>query len=183
MKKLTVKNNVVRPAVIGAVVAVMGIVLLVYYRYFAEEKSAASYLVSAITLVVGVALAISALVRLVEIKRDEKTAIAGESATARFVSYGTEKSVGKVAVYYVEYSYEKDGKTYMVKSPSQFTWYEVLTLKAAENFPIKVYKENRMLDCDLLQMQMEHREEVAELNRKYETALEELMRDKEKKAK
>ena len=39
-----------------------------------------------------------------------------------------------------------------------------------------------MLDCDLLKMQMEHREEVAELNRKYEVALEELMRDKEKKA-
>ena len=88
--------------------------------------------------------------------------------------------MGKVAVYYVEYSYEKDGKTYMVKSPSMFTWYEVLTLKAAEEFDIKVYKENRILDCDLLKMQMEHREKVAELNRKYEVALEELMRDKGK---
>ncbi len=183
MKKLTVKNNVVRPAVIGAVVAVMGIVLLVYYRYFAEEKSVASYVVSAVTLAVGVALAISALFRLAEIKKNDKTALSGESATAEFISYGTEKSVGKVAVYYVEYSYEKDGKKYVVKSPSQFTWYEVLTLKAAGQFPIKVYKDNRMLDCDLLKMQMEHREKVAELNRKYEVALEELMRDKEKKAK
>lgn len=182
MKKLTVKNNVVRPAVIGAVVAVMGIVLLVYYRYFAEEKSVASYVVSAVTLIVGVALAISALFRLAEIKKNEKTALSGESATAEFISYGTEKSVGKVAVYYVEYSYEKDGKKYVVKSPSQFTWYEVLTLKAAGQFPIKVYKDNRMLDCDLLKMQMEHREKVAELNRKYEVALEELMRDKDKKA-
>ena len=182
MKKLTVKNNVIRPAVIGIIVAVLGIVLLVYYRYFAAEKWAASYLVSAITLIVGVALAISALFRLAEIKREEKTALSGESATAEFMSYGSEKSIGKVAVYYVKYSYEKDGKKYIVKSPSQFTWYEVLTLKAAGKFPIKVYKESRMLDCDLLKMQMEHREEVAELNRKYEVALEELMRDKEKKA-
>lgn len=180
MKRLSVKNNVIRPAVIGAIVAVMGIVLLVYYRYFAKEKSAASYLVSAITLIVGVALAISSLFRLAKIKKDEKTVINGEKCKAKFFSYGTEKSVGKVAVYYVEYSYEKDGKTYMVKSPSMFTWYEVLTLKAAEEFDIKVYKENRILDCDLLKMQMEHREKVAELNRKYEIALEELMRDKGK---
>lgn len=183
MKKLTVKNNVIRPAAIGGVVAVLGIVLLVYYRYFAKEKSAASYLVSAITLVVGVALAVSALFRLAEIKKEEKTSLLGESVTAKFISYGTDKSVGKVAVYYVEYCYAKDGKTYVVKSPSRFTWYEVLTLKAAEEFPVKVYKDSRMLDCDLLKMQMEHREKVAELNRKYEVALEELMREKEKKQK
>ena len=119
MKKLTVKNNVIRPAVIGIIVAVLGIVLLVYYRYFATEKWAASYIVSAITLIVGVALAISALFRLIEIKREEKTALSGESATAEFISYGSEKSIGKVAVYYVEYSYEKDGKKYQ-KSQSVY---------------------------------------------------------------
>ncbi len=181
MKKLNAKDNVIKPAIIGGVVIILGIVLLVYYRYFAKEWSVASYVVSAVTLAVGVLLTIMSLLKLVKIKKDENTILFGESITATFLSYGTEKTSGKVAVYFIEYSYEKDGKKYIVKSPSQFTWYEVLTLKASKEFAIRVYKDNCLLDCDLLKMQMEHREEVAKLNQKYEQALEELVKEKDAK--
>lgn len=181
MKKLNAKDNVLKPTIIGGVVVILGIALLVYYRYFAKEWSVASYVVSAVTLLVGLLLMILSLLKLIKIKKDEKTILYGESVVADFLSYGTEKTSGKVAVYYIEYSYEKDGKKYIVKSPSQFTWYEVLTLKAAGQFNIRVYDGNCLLDCDLLKMQMDNREEVAKLNQKYEQALEELVREKDKK--
>lgn len=181
MKRLNAKDNVLKPALIGCVVIVLGIALLVYYRYFAKEWSVASYVVSAVTLLVGVLLTVLSLLKLIKIKKDEKTILFGEKIVAEFLSYGTEKTSGKVAVYYIEYSYEQDGKKYIVKSPSQFTWYEVLTLKAAGKFDIRVYKGNCLLDCDLLKMQMDNREEVAKLNQKYEHALEELVREKETK--
>ena len=88
---------------------------------------------------------------------------------------GSEKNVGvKVAIYYVEYKFEDEGKTYINKSPSQFNWYEVLTLKVVGEFAIKTYKGRSVLDCDLMQMHLDNREAVAQLNKKYEQALDEL---------
>ncbi|MDE6613949.1 MAG: hypothetical protein K2K24_00410 [Clostridia bacterium] len=174
MKRLSVKDNVVKPCVIGGVVTILGIALLVYYRFFAESKSAASYVVSALTVVAGVLLTVSAVFRLVKIKSDLKVETLGKSTTATFLSYNTEKTVGKVAVYYIEYKFEDEGKTYICKSPSQFNWFEVLTLKVVGEFPIKTYKGKSVLDCDLMKMHLDNREAVAELNRKYEQALEEL---------
>ena len=175
MKKANAKDNVIKPAIIGAVVIVLGVALLVYYRYFAKSASAASYVVSALALSAGVAITISSIFQIVKIKNDEKIMQLGQSVTATFLSYNTNKTSGKVAVYYIEYSYETDGKKYVCKSPSQFNWYEVLTLKVVGQFPIKTYKGKSMLDCDLMQMHLDNREAVAELNRKYEQALEELV--------
>ena len=36
MKKLSIKENVIKPCIIGIVVVILGIALLVYYRYIAE---------------------------------------------------------------------------------------------------------------------------------------------------
>ena len=174
MKRLNVKDNVVKPCIIGSVVIILGIVLLVYYRYFATSKSAASYVVSGLTVAAGVVLTVSSVFRLVKIKSDLQIETLGKSTTATFLSYNTEKTSGKVAVYYIEYKFEDEGKTYVCKSPSQFNWYEVLTLKVVGEFPIKTYKGKSVLDCDLMQMHLDNREAVAELNRKYEQALEEL---------
>lgn len=181
MKRLNTKNNVIKPVIYGSIVVVLGIVLLVYYRYFAKESSVASYVVSVVTLLVGVALIVLSLLKLIKIKKDGDTIKYGEKLKANFLSYGTNKTSGKVAVYYIEYSYEYQGKKYICTSPSVFTWYEVLTLKAVEEFDIKMYKGNCLLDCDLLQLQMQNREKVAELNKKYELALEELVREKQSK--
>ena len=79
---------------------------LIYYRFFAKSASAASYVVSALTLTVGVVLAISAILRIVKIKKDEEVAALGKSVMAKFISYGTDKTSGKVAIYYIEYSYD-----------------------------------------------------------------------------
>ena len=174
MKRLNVKDNVVKPCIIGVVVIILGIVLLVYYRYLATSKSAASYVVSGLTVAAGVVLTVSSVFRLVKIKSDLQVETLGRSTTATFLSYNTEKTSGKVAVYYIEYKFEDEGKTYVCKSPSQFNWYEVLTLKVVGEFPIKTYKGKSVLDCDLMKMHLDNRDAVAELNRKYEQALEEL---------
>ncbi|MDE7191095.1 MAG: hypothetical protein K2O35_01275 [Clostridia bacterium] len=175
MKKLNAKDNVIKPAIIGAVVVVLGVVLLVYYRYFAKSASAASYVVSALALAAGVAITVSSILRIFKIKNDQKIMELGERTTATFISYNSNKTSGKVAIYYIEYSYEVDGKKCVCKSSSQFNWYEVLTLKVVGQFPIKTYKGKSMLDCDLMQMHLDNREAVAELNAKYEQALEELV--------
>ena len=180
MKNLNAKENVIKPAIIGAVVAILGVVLLVYYRYFAKSASVASYVVSALTVAVGVVLTVSAVLRIFKIKSDKKVMELGQSTMATFLSYDTNKTSGKVAVYYVEYSYEIDGKKYVCKSPSQFNWYEVLTLKVVGQFPIKTLNGKSMLDCDLMKMHLDNREAVAQLNRKYEQALEELVQNKTK---
>ncbi|MCX4363322.1 MAG: hypothetical protein OSJ74_08070 [Clostridia bacterium] len=174
MKRLNAKDSVIRPAIIGIVVAILGVALIIYYRFFAKSASAASYVVSALTLTVGVVLAISAILRIVKIKKDEEVAALGKSVMAKFISYGTDKTSGKVAIYYIEYSYDDNGETRVCKSPDQFNWFEVLTLKVVGEFPIKTYHGRSMLDCDLMQMHLDNREAVAELNRKYEQALEEL---------
>ncbi|MCX4363745.1 MAG: hypothetical protein OSJ74_10270, partial [Clostridia bacterium] len=142
------------------------------------EKSAASYVVASLTVAVGVVLAVSSLLRLVGVKKENQVMQLGKSAMATFISYNTEKTSGKVAVYYIEYSFEDEGQKYICKSPSQFNWYEVLTLKVVGEFPIKTYKGRSVLDCDIMQMHLDNREAVAELNRKYEQALEELSSDK-----
>lgn len=174
MKRLSVKENVIKPCIIGGIVTALGILLLVYYRYLAKSASAASFVVSALTVAVGVALTVAAVLRLVKIKRDLQTVTLGKSTTAKFLSYDTVKSAGKVAIYYIEYSFEDEGKTYLCKSPSQFNWYEVLTLKVVGEFAIKTYKGRSVLDCDLIQLHLDNREAVAELNRKYEQAIDEL---------
>ncbi|MDE6758071.1 MAG: hypothetical protein K2J89_02175 [Clostridia bacterium] len=181
MKRLSIKDSVVKPIIIGSVVTILGIALLVYYRYLAESKIAASYVVSALTVAAGVLIAVSSIFRLVKIKADLQIETLGKQTTAKFLSYNTEKTSGKVAVYYIEYQYEDEGKTYVCKSPSQFNWYEVLTLKVVGEFPIKTYKGKSVLDCDLMKLHLENREAVAELNRKYEQALEELSIEKNKK--
>lgn len=175
MKKLNAKENVIKPAIIGTIVAILGVRLLVYYKCFAKNASVASYVVSALTVAVGIVLSVMAILRILKIKGEQKIMEFGQEATATFLSYDTNKSVGKVAVYYIEYSYEVDGKKYVCKSPSQFNWYEVLTLKVVGQFPIKTLNGKSMLDCDLMQMHLDNREAVAELNRKYEQALEELV--------
>ncbi|MDE6189943.1 MAG: hypothetical protein K2G37_06685 [Clostridia bacterium] len=174
MKRLSIKENVIKPCIIGSVVIVLGIVLLVYYRYFASSKSAASYVVSALMVAVGVALTASAIFRLVSVKRELQILTLGTPTTATFLSYDTEKSIGKVAVYYIEYKYEIDGQTFVCKSPSQFNWFEVLTLKVVGDFAIKTYKGKSVIDCDLMKMHLDNREAVAKLNAEYERALEEL---------
>ncbi|MDE6210526.1 MAG: hypothetical protein K2G42_00960 [Clostridia bacterium] len=176
MKKLNAKDNVIKPAVIGVVVVILGIALLVYYRYFAKSASAASYVVSALALAAGVVITVSSILRIFKIKNDQKIVELGERTMATFISYNSNKTSGKVAIYYIEYSYEADGKKCVCKSPSQFNWYEVLTLKVVGQFPIKTYKGKSMLDCDLMQMHLDNREAVAELNSKYEQALEELVK-------
>ena len=181
MKKLYAKDNVIKPAIFGSIVVVLGIVLLVYYRYFTDNKSIASYVVSALTLAAGVVLTVAAVLRIVKIKQDEKIETLGERTTAKFLSYNTVKTSGKVAVYYIEYSYEYEGKQIKCQSPSQFNWYEVLTLKVVGEFPIKTYKGKSILDCDLMQMHLDNREAVAQLNKKYENALEELSIEKNNK--
>ena len=178
MKRLSVKDNVIKPCIIGSVVTVLGIVLLVYYRYLSQSKSAASYVVSALTVAAGVLLTASSIFRLVKVKSELKIETLGKQTTAKFLSYNTEKTSGKVAVYYIEYQFEDEGKTYVCKSPSQFNWYEVLTLKVVGEFPIKTYKGKSVLDCDLMKLHLENREAVAQLNRKYEQALEELSAEK-----
>lgn len=175
MKKLNAKENVIKPIVTGSLVVILGVGLLVYYGYFAKSASAASYVVSALVVVVGIALTVMAILRIFKIKSDNKVVELGKSAMATFLSYNSNKTSGKVAVYYVEYSYELDGKKYVCKSPSQFNWYEVLTLKVVGQFPIKAYNGKSILDCDLMQLHLDNREAVAELNRKYEEALEELV--------
>ena len=174
MKRLSVKDNVLKPCIIGSIVIVLGIVLLVYYRYFAKSSSTASYVVSALTVAVGVALTLSAIVRLVSVKKELQILTLGTPAKATFLSYDTEKSIGKVAVYYINYSYEADGQTYVCKSPSQFNWYEVLTLKVVGTFDIITYKGKSVINCDLMKMHLDNREAVAQLNKEYEKALEEL---------
>ena len=178
MKNLNAKDNVIKPAIIGAIVIVLGVVLLVYYRYFAKSASAASYVVSSLALAAGVLITASSIFRIFKIKSDRKIMELGERTMATFISYNSNKTAGKVAIYYVEYSYEVDGKKFVCKSPSQFNWYEVLTLKVVGQFPIKTYNGKSMLDCDLMQMHLDNREAVAELNRKYEQALEELAQNK-----
>lgn len=86
MKKLSVKENVIKPCIIGIVVVILGIALLVYYRYIAKSASAASYVVSALTLAAGVFLSVASILRLVKIKRDVQVETLGKSATATFVS-------------------------------------------------------------------------------------------------
>ena len=178
MKKLNAKDNVIKPAIIGGVVIILGIILLVYYRYFAKNATAASYVVASLALAAGVALTVTSILQIFKIKSERKVIELGERTMATFISYNSNKTSGKVAVYYVEYSYEVDGKKYVCKSPSQFNWYEVLTLKVVGQFPIKTYKGKSMLDCDLMQMHLDNREAVAELNSKYEQALEELVSKK-----
>ncbi len=74
MKKLNAKDNVIKPAIIGVVVVVLGVALLVYYRYFAKSASAASYVVSALALAAGVVITVSSILRIFKIKNDQKIA-------------------------------------------------------------------------------------------------------------
>ncbi len=111
-------------------------------------------------------------------KGNEKIKLIGKSALGTFISYGTQKTSGKVAVYYIEYSFEDEGKKYVCKTPHEFNWYEVLTLKVVGDFPIKVYNGKSVLDCDVMKMHLDNREAVAELNAKYEQAIDELSQDK-----
>ena len=120
----------------------------------------------------------AAIVRLVKVKGNEKIKLIGKSALGTFISYGTQKTSGKVAVYYIEYSFEDEGKKYVCKTPHEFNWYEVLTLKVVGDFPIKVYNGKSVLDCDIMKMHLDNREAVAELNAKYEQAIDELSQDK-----
>ena len=175
MKKSNVKDNVIKPVVTGVIVLILSVALFVYYRYFAKSVRASSYIVPALGLAAGVVLIVSAILRVFKMKSDEKIARLGVPAMATFLSYNSNKTSNKVAVYYVEYSYEVDGKRYVCKSPSEYNWYEVLTLKVVGEFPIKTYNGKSVLDCDLMQMHLDNREAVAELSRKYEQAIDELI--------
>ena len=54
----------------------------------------------------------------------------------------------------------------------------MLTLKVVGDFPIKVYNGKSVLECDIMKMHLDNREAVAELNAKYEQAIDELSQDK-----
>ena len=175
MKKSSAKENVIKPAITGVLVIILGVGLLVYYACFAKNPTAASYVLPSLAIAAGVFITVSAILRIFKVKSDEKVLRLGTPATATFVSYNSDRTSGKVAVYYVEYAYEIDGKRYVCKSPSEYNWYEVLTLKVVGQFPIKTYNGKSVLDCNLMQMHLDNREAVAELNSKYEKALEELV--------
>lgn len=175
MKKFNAKENVIKPAITGAIAFILGVGLLVYYRYFATSARASSYIVPALCVVAGAFIIVSAVLRIIKMKSDEKVARLGVPAMATFISYNSDRTSNKVAVYYVEYSYEIDGVRYVCKSPSEYNWYEVLTLKVVGQFPIKAYNGKSVLDCDLMQMHLDNREAVAELSRKYEQAIDELI--------
>lgn len=174
MNKPTVKQSVIKPLIISIAVTLLGTALLVYYVCFSKKPTTLNYVVSALTVAVGGLLIAAAAVRFIKVKGEEKIALLGTPTQATFISYGSQKTSGKVAIYYVEYSFEYDGKKYVCKTPHQFNWYEVLTLKVVKNFQIKVYKGKSILDCDLMKLHLDNREAVAELNSKYAQALDEL---------
>lgn len=173
MKSSRSKENVVKPMIIAIAVTLLGVILLIYQAFFAKKPSVMNYVMSGLAAAVGVLLVIASILRMVKIRGEEKVLALGERTMATFISYDTIKSSGKVAVYYVEYSYELDGKKYICKSPSQFNWYEVLTLKVVGRFPVRTYKGKSVLDCNIAQMHLDNIEAVAELNRKYEQAIDE----------
>ena len=174
MNKATAKQSVIKPLIISVIVTLLGIALLVYYIGFSKKPTTLNYVVSALTVAVGVLLIAAATVRIVKVKGEEKIALLGTPTQAEFISYGSQKTSGKVAIYYIEYSFEYDGKKYVCKTPHKFNWYEVLTLKVVGTFQIKVYKGKSILDCDIMKLHLDNREAVAELNQKYAQALDEL---------
>ncbi len=178
MRQNGAKENLIKPLILSVVVTLLGIGLLVYYVCFSKKPSTLNYVVSGLTVAVGISLIAAAIVRLVKVKGNEKIKLIGKSALGTFISYGTQKTSGKVAVYYIEYFFEDEGKKYVCKTPHEFNWYEVLTLKVVGDFPIKVYNGKSVLDCDIMKMHLDNREAVAELNAKYEQAIDELSQDK-----
>ncbi len=66
-------------------------------------------------------------------------------------------------------------------SKSEFVWKEILTLKAVNDFQIRVLNGRVVLDCDLENMFEENKQAVLELEERYNKAREEVAKIVSKK--
>ena len=68
MRQNGAKENLIKPLILSVVVTLLGIGLLVYYVCFSKKPSTLNYVVSGLTVAVGISLIAAAIVRLVKVK-------------------------------------------------------------------------------------------------------------------
>ncbi|MGN0771819.1 MAG: hypothetical protein ACI4MI_04470 [Christensenellales bacterium] len=171
MKKLDFAKSVIYPYVLGVVALAIGIGLAIYYNG-RSAVNASTFIVPILTMVVGVICIVGGIVRTCQYAVQSKIIKGGKTTTAEFINYSSGGKSGKIEYFSVEYRYCNDeGKEYVCKSPSQFTWQEVLALKAAEKFTIGYRGKNCILLDDIGLLTLAYSKKMSALQQKYEAAV------------
>ena len=174
MKIENTKSAILRPLLLGLLGLAVGGGLFIYYYCFKEDVSVAAYVINGAIALFGVIGMISTIYISIEQYLKLKTKKEGQIVKAQYVSHKTEVTQSKVNYYKVTYTYVIDGVSFEKTSYSEFEWKEVLTLKAAKEFQIRVLKGRVVLDCDLNQMFNDNKDAVLELEKRYNQAREEV---------
>ena len=174
MKINSTKSVIFRPLLLGLLGLVVGGGLFIYYYFFKEDTSVAAYVINGaiglagiIGIIATVFIAINQYLKLQVVKK-------GTTITAHYLSHKTDTSFQKVDYYKLTYKYELNGVEVVKTTSSEFEYKEVLTLKASQDFQIKVLNGREILDCDLNKMFEENKDKVKELEDRYNKAKEEV---------
>ena len=171
MKIESTKSVILRPLLLGLLGLLVGGGLFVYYYFFKEDTSVAAYVINGVIAFAGVvgifATGFFAIIQYLKIKTKKE----GNIVKAQYVSQKTDTTMSKVNYYKVTYSYEYNGQKVIKTSASEFSYKEALTLKAVEEFQIRVLNGRVVLDCDLDQLFEENKDKVKELEDRYNKAI------------
>lgn len=170
MKLKNSKKLFTTPLLVSAICALVGGGLLFYYYCFAKEYSAASLVSCYLIIAVGVFSLLSIIYFAVKQNIAKKTLNEGEEYVATYISHDTNVSSQKTNYYSLKYKYFIDGKEIIKKSKYEFTWGEILTLKAVGSFNIKIYKNNIILVDNLEKLFENNKEKVKEVEQRYYNA-------------
>ena len=174
MKIENTKSVILRPLLLGLLGLAVGGGLFVYYYFFKEDTSVAAYVINGAIALVGFLGIVATIYFAIEQYLKIKTKKEGQIVKAQYVSHYSNVSSGKINYYKVPYKYEIDGVSQEKTSKSEFIWKEVLTLKAVDNFQIRVLNGRVVLDCDLDKMFEDNKQAVLELEERYNKAREEV---------
>ena len=174
MKIENTKSVILRPLLLGLIGLAIGGGLFLYYYFFTEGASIASYVITGAIAIVGVLGVLSTIYFAIDQYLKIKTLKTGKVVTAQYVSNSTNVTASKINYYKVTYKFEDNGVTIEKTSKSEFEWKEVLTLKAAKDFQIRLLNGRVVLDCDLNQMFNDNKDAILELEQRYNKAREEV---------
>ncbi|MEG1394627.1 MAG: hypothetical protein RSD04_02625 [Clostridia bacterium] len=160
---------ILKPAVLSVLSIALGIGLVFYYRS-RTNSTAASYFVCGLVLAVGAFSLVGVIANGVTCLWQKKIAEKGENKVAEFLSYDTKITTSKSAIYYINFSYEREGEKVFAKSKNEFTWIEVLALKSVEKFAIREYKGHTILITDMQKLIAQESTKMQELQKKYDSA-------------
>lgn len=180
MKIKNTKKLLTTPLLVGAICALVGGGLLLYYYLYAKDSSIASFVTCYAIVAVGALSLISIVFILIEQHYKIKTLKQGQELIAKYLSNDTNVSAQKTNYYSIQFQYELDNQVYTRKTKYEFSWGEVLTLKVVGEFKIRLLNGRIVLDEDLESLFENNKEKIRQEEQKYydaQSKIEEILKN------